>query len=1026
MSDLQRLCQVSAAHFALAENGWEAGWKTLCKAAADMDFDAILVPALWSPAGASVPGIASDADVANPAWFGDASMQSVLSKMARCCAASQLALVMDLRIDTVGAAGAMAQSHPEWYESPRTAVLDPRWPLRAACLRVRLADGQVPQGWLQQWIARLSQWKQAGVAGFRCTGLAGVPAQDWRELVSQLHTADGPDNRQQPLFLAWAPGIAREQMEEMACVGFDGVFSSLPWWDGRSSWLIEEYRSLTQVAPVAVSLTDLDDQRQPGSLQQRSSEAAMRDLQLASFLASRVVVPLDLARHVGEHAMRALNQTPPQRIDDAAQFSLLSGALASVTALMRYDASTATGQILLFNPDDHIEATTDLHGIRQRLPGRSRLALPAGHDLPQFLPPAGAVTLPVEAMPPGPVPRNVSPAGDAVQLALCSLRIAIENIQPAVDAGRFPIKRTCGQPVHVQADIFMDGHDLLDAELLWRAAGDTSWHRVPMQKMENDRWQAVFYCGQPGRYCYTVCAWRDAVRTHQEAMRKKQEAGQDISLDLAEAKRLGPAGERSFETHAETVFPLHVERREAQFASWYELFPRSQASTPDAHGTFRDVERQLPAIRNMGFDVLYFPPIHPIGQRNRKGRNNALQAGPDDPGSPYAIGSSEGGHTAVHPELGTLDDFRHLLQAARAHDLEIALDFAIQCSPDHPWLAQHPEWFDWRADGSLRYAENPPKRYEDIVNPDFYAAGSTPDQRAALWRALRDAVLFWADEGVRTFRVDNPHTKPLPFWEWMLNEVQQRYPDTVFLSEAFTRPKMMYRLAKAGFSQSYTYFTWRNGKQELSDYLDELNTPPVADFFRPNFFVNTPDINPYFLQQSGRAGFLIRAALATTLSGLWGMYNGFEVCEAQALPGKEEYADSEKYQLRHWDRHRPGNIVPEITRLNQIRRQNPALQSHLGLRFHQSDNDQILFFSKSALGGDSVVVAAISLDPHAAQAGTLHFPFWLLGLPDDAALPLRQLYDDYAFTLQGPQLYLELTPNRPFALWRLELGATKQ
>jgi len=393
------------------------------------------------------------------------------------------------------------------------------------------------------------------------------------------------------------------------------------------------------------------------------------------------------------------------------------------------------------------------------------------------------------------------------------------------------------------------------------------------------------------------------------------------------------------------------------------VFPRSLSDDPNRHGTFADVERHLPRIAGMGFDVLYFPPISPIGTTNRKGRNNTLTPAPDDPGSPYAVGSAEGGHDAIHPQLGSLADFQHLRAAAAAHGLELAIDFAIQCAPDHPWLKQHPGWFAWRPDGTIKYAENPPKKYEDIVNVDFYARDAVP----GLWVALCDVVLFWAAQGVRLFRVDNPHTKPFPFWQWMIGEVRTRYPDAVFLAEAFTRPKVMYRLAKVGFSQSYTYFTWRNTKAELIAYLTELDQGGVGDFFRPHFFVNTPDINPVFLQTSGRAGFVIRAALAATLSGLWGVYNGFELCEAAAIPGREEYADSEKYQLRAWDWDRPGNIISEITALNRIRRANPALQTHRGVTFLPCSNDMILFYEKATPDRSNVVRVAVSLDPFNPQ-----------------------------------------------------------
>jgi len=480
------------------------------------------------------------------------------------------------------------------------------------------------------------------------------------------------------------------------------------------------------------------------------------------------------------------------------------------------------------------------------------------------------------------------------------------------------------------------------------------------------------------------------------------------------------ADDRPFETrHA--PYRVYAERPAAAFGSWYELFPRSQSGDQGRHGTFEDVAARLPAIRDMGFDVLYFPPIHPIGRSHRKGRNNALHAAAGDPGSPYAIGGTEGGHDAVHPQLGTLEDFRRLVDAAHAHGLEIALDFAVQCSPDHPWLARHPEWFAWRADGSLRHAENPPKKYEDIVNVDFYGERGGAVRQAALWRTLRDVVLFWIGQGVRIFRVDNPHTKPLPFWEWLIADVRGRHPETLFLSEAFTRPKMMYRLAKLGFSQSYTYFTWRETKQEISDYLAELTQPPVADFFRPHFFVNTPDINPRYLQASGRPGFLVRAALAATTSGLWGMYSGFELCEADALPGREEYLDSEKYEIRARDWNRPGNIVAEIARLNLIRRTNPALHSHRGLRLHAAHSDSVLFFSKATRQRDNVILVAICLDPRQGHAATVELPLWEFGLPDHATLHARDLLHDVPVAWHGKYQRLEFGPERPYGIWRAAL-----
>jgi starch synthase (maltosyl-transferring) len=466
-------------------------------------------------------------------------------------------------------------------------------------------------------------------------------------------------------------------------------------------------------------------------------------------------------------------------------------------------------------------------------------------------------------------------------------------------------------------------------------------------------------------------------------------------------------------------FPLDVERELAQFASWYELFPRSITDDKARHGTFNDVHSRLPMVRDMGFDVLYFPPIHPIGRAHRKGPNNSLQAGPDDVGSPYAIGSEDGGHEAIHPQLGSREDFRNLVAAAAEHGLEIALDFAIQCSQDHPWLEEHPGWFSWRPDGTIRYAENPPKKYQDIVNVDFYA----PDAVPGLWLELRDVVLGWVQEGVKIFRVDNPHTKPLPFWQWMIADIRSQHPDVMFLAEAFTKPAMMARLGKVGYSQSYTYFTWRNTKAELTEYLTQLNQAPWRDCYRPNFFVNTPDINPPFLHASGRPGFLIRAALATMGSGLWGMYSGFELCESAPVPGKEEYLDSEKYEIRPRDYTAPGNIIAEIAQLNRIRRQNPALQTHLGLQIYNAFNDNILYFGKRSADGSNFILVAVSLDPVNPQEASFELPLWELGLPDDAVTTGEDLMTGHTWNWYGKNQFMRIDPAyQPFGIWRFQVA----
>jgi len=650
--------------------------------------------------------------------------------------------------------------------------------------------------------------------------------------------------------------------------------------------------------------------------------------------------------------------------------------------------------------------------------------------------------------------------GLSVEEAVEMPRIAIESVSPTVEQGRFPTKGVAGRTTSIGAVVFTDGHDKLAVNLRWRSLNEDSWHAMPMAFLGNDHWEAAICPEQAGRYLFVIEAWRDLYASFYDEVEKKYRAGVPITLELQEGEQLireaqqaaapehaqvldrliaqmdeahaldqrlsfflapetlalmREAGIRSHQVFSQ-AYPLEVERPLAEFASWYELFPRSVTSDPGRHGTFRDVIGRLPDISRMGFDVLYFPPIHPIGRTHRKGPNNSLVAGENDPGSPYAIGSPEGGHEAIHPELGSLEDFLELVRQSRAHGLEIALDFAIQCSPDHPWIREHPGWFSWRPDGTIRHAENPPKKYEDIVNVDFYQAEAVPD----LWVALRDVVLGWVERGVTLFRVDNPHTKPLPFWEWLIADIRRDHPDVIFLSEAFTKPAMMARLGKVGYSQSYTYFTWRNTKYELETYFTELNEPPWRDCYRPNFFVNTPDINPRFLHQSGRPGFLIRAALATMGSGLWGMYSGFEICESAPVQGKEEYLDSEKYEIRPRDYNAPGNIVAEISRLNLIRRQNPALQTHLGFQAYTAWNDNILYFGKRTEDLTNFILIAISLDPHNAQEAHFDLPLWEFGLPDDAHMHGEDLMTGHTWTWYGKTQWMRIEPwHMPFGIWRL-------
>jgi starch synthase (maltosyl-transferring) len=592
-------------------------------------------------------------------------------------------------------------------------------------------------------------------------------------------------------------------------------------------------------------------------------------------------------------------------------------------------------------------------------------------------------------------------------------RFLIEDIYPSIDGGRYAIKRIAGEPVEVWADLLREGHDQLAAELLWRKESEANWRREPMQLHNNDRWHGRFTPPQPGRYLFEVEVWTDLYATWRHSLILKRDAGQDITLEAREGRdmlaELSPrtaqhrqiieqtcrafdqtadvnvllspdvastvaANEARSDMTRSVSIPLVADRIRARTGAWYEMAPRSQGTVPGRHGTFDDCIARLPDIAALGFDVVYLTPIHPIGQTHRKGRNNALKAEPGDPGSPYAIGSTDGGHDAVHPELGTLDDFRRFVQACHDHGLEVALDFAIQCSPDHPWVTRHPEWFKRRPDGSIRYAENPPKKYEDIVNPDLYCA-----DRIALWQALRDVVLFWVEQGARIFRVDNPHTKPFPFWEWLIREVQRRDPNVLFLAEAFTRPKIMKGLAKLGFTQSYTYFTWRTHKAELEQYLSELTGYPERDYYRPNFFTNTPDILPFHLQSGEPWMFKSRVALAALLSSNYGIYNGFELLEHEPIPGREEYLNSEKYEIKVRDWNKPGNIKDYIAQLNRIRRNNAALLQTADLRFTTVDDGEVIGFIKESINGDNAVACAIALSGERPRTFWFHFGDMTIG-----------------------------------------------
>ncbi len=639
----------------------------------------------------------------------------------------------------------------------------------------------------------------------------------------------------------------------------------------------------------------------------------------------------------------------------------------------------------------------------------------------------------------------------AASVPTTSPSIIIERVQPEVDGGRWPVKREVGDCLEVSADIFKEGHDMLTSVLRYRTFRETSWQEVMMSHVDNDRWIGHFDLHENTRYLYTIGAFVNTFESWRQEVTKKSEAGERIESELLEgqvlveraAKRaaetdksrleefltrwrssnvqeiqlrvalnqeLSDLVERHQERHAWTQYDreleLVVERVRARYGAWYEIFPRSQGTIPGRGSTFKECEKRLPAIKAMGFDVLYLTPVHPIGRTNRKGKNNSLTPSPSDPGSPYAIGNDQGGHDAVEPSLGTIEDFDQFEHAVRTQGMELALDFAINCSPDHPYVTQHPEWFAHRPDGSIKYAENPPKKYQDIYNVDF----SCDDWRG-LWNEMKRVILFWADHGVKIFRVDNPHTKPVAFWGWLIREVQTRHPDTMFLSEAFTRPKMMRALAKAGFTQSYTYFTWRNFKQELTDYLMELSGSEMKEYFRPNFFTNTPDILPEILQHGGRPAFKLRLVLAATLSPSYGIYSGYELCENRALPGKEEYLDSEKYEFKVWDWNRPGNITEYVTSINRIRNENPALHELENVEFYEADNEHVLFYGKRTFDGHNTVLVAVNLNPFQAQEAKVRIPIAALGIKADEMYQLHNLITDRRDLVRGEAYSVRLDPQ---------------
>jgi starch synthase (maltosyl-transferring) len=992
---------------------------------AALGFNALLIET--APTAGSVSALAS----ALPQLVGNVSARAH---------AQGLALLVDVDLHCVDAAWPATQACPAWFRRETIAEwpVDPRRDLHAPEFLPRFDFPDAAKGIAAQYVELLGTAAALGVDGFGIQWPQYVPSGLMRGILDALCDS---------LFIAWAPGLTRSERLAFAAAGFHAGFCSLPWWDFRAPWFSEELDDLRRsgfvIAPVDVP-HDGDHER--------GERALRRQLDCAQAAADGWLLRLPHESHEDLPAegdllatdIAAVNRRFAEPDRPRPAIEIVNAPWSRVGAWI--ERNGAAHELILLNSD------LDHHAVLET----SALEAYAGVVVGAVAVPLGPAEVQCLVLP-EPVPIPETPAADALARAIDAPRVAIENITPTVDEGRFAAKATLGETVIVEADVFADGHPALAVRLLWRTIDTGEWNLARMRVLDNDRWRGEFLAQRLGTYVFTIEAGFDEFGSLRSDLEKKAGAGQDVSLEVREAIHLiqaaagaapAPLPEslrtlaREVEAAADpaarvlapdcaelmaqaagpailvrlpNLYRVVVDRRAARFAAWYELFPRSQGR-PGEHGTFADVIAQLPRVAAMGFDVLYFTPIHPVGATNRKGRNNALRAEPGEPGSTYAIGDASGGHDAVHPQLGTLGDFRQLVAAAREHGLEIALDFAIQCSPDHPWIREHPEWFAWRPDGSLRFAENPPKKYEDIVNVDFYARGAKPQ----LWTALRDIVAFWMRQGVRTFRVDNPHTKPLPFWEWLIADLRAIDPEVIFLSEAFTRPKPMYRLAKLGFTQSYTYFTWRNTRSEFETYLTELNTAPVRDFYRPHFFVNTPDINPIFLQTSGRPGFLIRAALAATMSGLWGMYSGFELCEGTPLPGREEYLDSEKYELRHRDWNAPGNIVAEIAQLNRIRRENPALHSHLGITFYNCTNPLVIWFGKSTPTRDNVVLVAISLDPSHVQEAQVELPLWEWELDDTGTLCAEDLVDDRSFDWHGKAQTIVLDPAaNPYRIWRV-------
>ncbi|MGU3359823.1 maltotransferase domain-containing protein [Methylobacterium sp. M6A4_1b] len=1018
-----------------------------------------------------------------------------IRRFCAAAAAQGLSVMTDLVINHTAMDGPLAAQRPDLFVTDAEGRIESPYAVDPDDPSIRTVWGDLAEldyhseGSRREltafWSGYVNRLQDLGVQGFRCDAAYKVPATVWRDLIGAAKALE-PDC----LFAAETLGCTFQEAQSTAGAGFDFLFNSFAWWDLKASWALDQYERLRVIAP-SIAFPENHDMARLAADLDGDPAAIARHLTaryaLSAFFSAGVLMPIGYewgyrrALHVVETtpearesatgidisasiaAINALRAELPAANVEGAQ-ARISSPDAPYTALLRFDtghgASARSATLVLYNPTEMpapvepealLARTGGMLGdFIDRTPQADPIEFRPGSAL--ALEPGEFRILAAERADAKAALKPSTPTGEG--------RVVIEAVMPELDGGRSAIKRVVGESVYVTADIFSDGHEIIDAEILSRAVGEAEWRADRMVFADNDRWGGHFPLLRNARYEFTIQAWRDGYSSWVRDTLKKRDAGVDVHLETIEGVAfvvgafenatgpdairlkalagdleaagtgsaaqldlmLEPANAHLIRRHAPRInlsrypvdVPVIADRLAARFSAWYEIFPRSQSMDVNRHGTFDDVIRRLPEIRELGFDVLYFTPIHPVGKTNRKGKNNTLKALPGDVGSVYAVGSEEGGHEAVHPDLGTLEDFRRLVAASHAYGMEIALDFAIQCSPDHPWIKNHPEWFEWRPDGTLKFAENPPKKYEDISNVHFYG-GALP----FLWIELRDIVMGWAALGARIFRVDNPHTKPIPFWEWMIAEVNARYPDVIFLAEAFTRPKMMKKLAKAGYQQSYTYFTWRDTKADLIAYSTEL-AGEMGEYYRPNFFANTPDINPIYLQTSGRAGFVVRATLAATLSSVWGIYNGFEMCEAEPYPGKEEYLNSEKYELKAWDYRRPGNIREHIIKLNQIRRDNPALWDFRNVVFNGAYNDQIIGYAKVTPDGDNCIFVLVNLDPRNRQECTYEVPLWLLGQPDDGAVEVEDLLLGYKFELRGKSHRIALDPaERSAVIWRL-------